>query len=534
MANKASRITAQEAKRVLAQRELARRHLVDFSEFVDAHYRAARHHKLVGEYLEQVELYIRTKGAEGIGRLLILEPPRHGKSQQATIHFPAWVLGKNPNARVIIASYGGDLATKFSRQAREVVLSDRYREIFGELASGDSPVELAEDSRSVKAWDLASPHRGGVMAAGVGGGITGSGAHLLIVDDPFKNREEAESQDLRDSVWGWWTSTAYTRLEDGSAVVGMLTRWHGDDWAGRLIKEMAKNPKADHYTILCLPAIWEEPAVPEGKTFAEYQREKMLEGVYIEEKDALGREPGEALWLEKYSVEDLERIRENVKDYDFEALYQQHPYSREGNLFKREWFTIVDAPPAIDEVVLRMWFWDKAGSQSGKSDYFCGGVLSLTKDELVYVENVVRKQGTPFQRDELMKSSMLADRERRLVQAVWHQQDPGSAGLDSAMATNRMLAKLGFLAMFETVSGSKELRAGPWSSVLQGGGVRLVRGAWNDPFIEEHIPFPKGLFDDQVDMASWGYSKLMDIAATMLPPEDEVVVYDERVHISEF
>lgn len=502
-------ITEQAARRELARRELARRHLVPFSEYVRGYYRAARHHRLVGEYLELVETFVRTGGRTGIGRLLILEPPRHGKSEQASIHFPAWVLGKNPDVRVILASYGADLATAFSRQAREIVLGEKYGAIFGGLASTDSPVELAEDSRSVKRWDLAAPHRGGVLAAGVGGGITGSGAHLLIVDDPFKNRKEAESQEHRQAVWEWWTSTAYTRLEDGAAVVGMLTQWHGDDWAGRLLKEMAKNPAADQYVVVCLPAIWEALTTDLDTDFTDFQRERMLEGVWVDQEDQLGRGEGEALWPEKYGVEDLERIRVNVGDYDFQALYQQRPYSREGNMFRREWFTIVEAPPPMEQVALRMWFWDKAGSQSGVGDRYCGGVLSLTKDEIIYLENVVAKSGTPYQRDEHMKSAMLSDRERRPFLAVWHQQDPGSAGLDSAMETNRMLAKLGFTARFEPVSGSKEVRAGPWSSALQGGGVRLVRGAWNESFIEEHVAFPKGSFDDQVDMGSWGYAKMM-------------------------
>lgn len=551
LASSAVMVRPKEAKLELARRELARRHLVDFECYIAPYYRPARHHRLVGEYLEQVELYIRTKGKEGIGRLLILEPPRHGKSEQVSRHFPAWVLGRLPDTRIILASYGADLATKFSRAARDVVLSDQYRAVFGDLATranhrdtestefslgGELPVVLSEDSRSVVSWDLKAPQRGGLMAAGVGGGITGTGAHLMIVDDPVKNREEAESEANREKIWEWWTSTAYTRLEDGAAVVGMLTRWHADDWAGRLLKAMATDAKADRWTVVCLPAVAESASANhrdtesteillgenkerEEKSFEEYQRGRMLEGVWVNESDPLGREAGEALWPEKYNEEDLERIRANIFEYDFEALYQQSPYNRMGNFFRREWFTIVDAPPKMEEIVSRMWFWDKAGSQTVTkgTNYACGGVLTLTKDELVYVEKVARKQCTPGERDELMKSEMKADQATgRLIDCIWHQQDPGSAGLDSAQATNRMLVKAGFgLIRFETVTGDKEVRAGPWSSALQGGQVRLVRGAWNEPFIEEHVAFPKGKFDDQVDMASVGYSKMAMPQVTM-------------------
>ncbi len=230
----------------------------------------------------------------------------------------------------------------------------------------------------------------------------------------------------------------------------------------------------------------------------------------MDREDPLGRAPGQALWPEKYDETEMERIRANVGEYDWEALYQQRPYSRTGNFFRREWFTVVDAAPKLDEIVRRMWFWDKAGSQSGEGDYAAGGVMTLAKDELVYVENVARRQCTPGERDKMMVDAMRADMQTgKPIHCIWHQQDPGSAGLDSAQATNRMLLKAGFGKIrFETVTGSKEVRADPWSSALQGGSVRIVRAGWNRDFIDEHISFPKGRYDDQVDFASWGYSKL--------------------------
>jgi predicted phage terminase large subunit-like protein len=503
-------LTRESAKHEVAKRELARRHLVDFSEYIAPYYRASKHHVLVGDYLELVETYIRTRGQNGIGRLLILEPPRHGKSEQASRHFPAWVMGRMPDTRVIVTSYNSDLATKFSRATRDIIDSEEYRAVFGELSSVNQPVGLSTDSRSVQGWDLAAPHRGGLMAAGVGGGITGSGANLFIVDDPFKNREEAESDSHRERVWDWWTSSAYTRLEDYAAVVGMLTRWHGDDWAGRLLKMMASDPKADQWVVVCLPAIWEKPTVPEGKTFAEYQRDQMLEGVWVDAEDPLIREEGEALWHEKYSAEDLERIKANLGAYDFAALYQQTPYSRAGGYFQRENFAIVEAPAKAEEIVSRVRAWDKAGTKSGTGgDYAVGVRMSMTVDEVVYVEHVSRGQYTPMTREEeILKCARMDGQLRGVGTVTWHQQDPGDAGLTAAQATNRMLAKHGFSAHFQTMSGDKEVRAGPWSTAVEGGQARLVRGGWNEAFIEEHISFPKAKYDDQVDAASFGFSKL--------------------------
>ena len=503
------RVRPEEARRELARRELARRHLVDFSEYVaQPWYKAARHHKLVAKYLEQVELYVNSKGQEGIGRLLIFEPPRCGKTEQVSKHFPAWVLGKHPDLRIILASYGADLATENSRAARDIVASDRYQAIFGSLATVEKEVEISTDSRSVQAWDLASPNRGGVRAVGVGGGITGKGADILIIDDPFKNREEAESEAYRRKVWDWWTSSAYTRLEDHAAVIGMLTRWHGDDWAGRILHLMASDPKSDQYIILCMPALWEEPSIPEGKTFQDYHKEQLWQGIWIEDKDILGRKPGDALWPEKYSADDLLSIQANMGPYDWEALYQQAPFSRQGTMFKREWFTIVEAPP--EKVKRRVRYYDKAATQGGGA-YTAGPCLSSGEDGLIYVEHVARGQWESYQRDEeIVKTGKMDQKYRPGVTVIWHYQDPGSAGVDSAKATNAKLAKAGLEAHFEVVSGSKEVRAGPWSSALEAGLVRLGRGGWNEKYIEEHVAFPKGRYKDQVDGSSGGFAKLQE------------------------
>jgi predicted phage terminase large subunit-like protein len=502
-------IQPDEARRELAMRELARRHVIDFQEYVSPWYKAAAHHRLAAEYLEQTLTYLVTKGESGVGRLLILEPPRHGKSEQVSRHFPAWMLGqlsrgKLQELRVILTSYGADLAQGNSRSVRELVKSDRYRAIFGDLGTVEQAVELSSDSRSVQSWELAAPLRGGVTAAGVGGGITGKGAHLLIVDDPFKNREEAESEARRAMVWDWWTSSAYTRLEDGAVVIGMLTRWHGDDWAGRLLRTMAIDPRADRWVVVSLPALAQAPS--EVKDWDAYQTAKLMEGIWVEQGDALGRKAGQALWPAKYDEGDLERIRANIGAYDFEALYQQQPFLRLGNLFKRDWFPVAEEAP-VENLVKRVRYWDKAGSVGG--DYTVGVLLGITENETIYVEHVARGQWTPGEREAAILRTAQEDLRRPGPRVeIWHPQDPGSAGLDSAQATNRMLARAGIEAHFEPVTGDKVLRAGPWSTACEAGQVRVVRGGWNTDYIEEHVAFPKGKYDDQVDGSSGAFGKL--------------------------
>ena len=497
----ATRINPQTAKRELAQRELARRNLMDFAQYVAPWYIPARHQAVTAKYLEQVELFIRTRGKEGIGRLMIFWPPRHGKTQLVSKLFPAWLLGKLPDARIILTAYNADKAGEYSKGARDILNSERYRTVFGDLGSVETAVALSSDSRSVTAWDLAAPHRGGVVAAGVGGGLTGSGAHCLIIDDPIKNREEAESKSRRESIYEWYRSSAYTRLEDGGAIVVMHTRWHPDDLAGRLLKAMAIDKLADQWTILTLPAIWERDDDPKSNA------ERLMEGLPPKQEDLLGRKEGEALWPEKYNEDDLEHIKANLGPYEWAALYQQLPYSRAGDFFKREWFVIVEQPPAIEQIVRRVRYWDKAGT-SGGGDYTAGVLMSVTKDGVYWVEHVVREQIGAALRDELIVETAKVDLARPGVMVeVWHQQDPGSAGMDSAMATNRRLAEAGAYAMYETVSGSKEVRAGPWATMCAAGNVRLVKAGWNADFIEEHAAFPKG-HDDQVDAASGAFAKL--------------------------
>jgi len=245
------------AQAELAKRELARRHLIDFSTYTFPQYQVAAHNILLAQYLESVERYVSTGGAEGIGRLMVFMPPRHGKSELVSVRFPTWFLGRNPDKRVILASVTASLATGFSRQGRNIIQGVAYQAVFGNQSGQDEPVGLSEDSRSAEAWNLAG-HRGGLVAAGVGGSIIGRGAHLGIIDDPFKDRADAESQVVRDRVDDWYRSTFYTRLEDGSAVVLMHQRWHADDEAGRLLKRMVEDEGADQWVVLNLPAIAEE------------------------------------------------------------------------------------------------------------------------------------------------------------------------------------------------------------------------------------------------------------------------------------
>lgn len=507
-------------------RTRARRNFLFYCQYVDERYEAPPHIRLLAAKLQQVALFIASGGKQGIGRLMILMPPQHGKSQIASRNFPAWLLGLLPDSHVILTSYGESLATRHSRFIRDQITDERYQAIFGTKSNKLVPVELSSDSRSTENWDLAKPYRGGVKAAGVGGGITGLPAHLFIVDDPFKNREEAESESRRELVDDWYKSSSRTRLRPNAAVVIFHTRWHPDDLAGRLMQRMVSDPLASQFEIVCLPGV----ALDSYPATVEEQRKKMRDGIYLPMADPLGRQPGEALCPAWYNAEWLLSTRADVGLYDFEALYQQQPYLMQGNMFQRDWFTIVDHGPG-NAVWARVRAWDKAATPGGGARS-ASVKMSWGLDDYLYVEHSTADQLASAERDEFMIELGKEDYRNDGPFLIWHPQDPGSAGLDSAMAFNNLLADQGLMGTFDQVTGSKEFYAGMFATKAKGGRVRLVRGSWNDAFMDEYAAFPKGRFKDRVDSGSSAYNVLRQIVDQMKMDSEDVEVYEERVQIS--
>ncbi|MDB5295094.1 MAG: sle1 [Phycisphaerales bacterium] len=227
-------------------------------------------------------------------RLVISEPPRHAKSTLASHWFPAWYLSLFPANRVMLAGYEATFAAAWGRRVRNTI------EAHGRTLG----VGLSADSAAADAWETTAG--GGMRTAGVGGPFTGHGGNVLIVDDPIKNSEEANSQTIRDKVWDWWLSTARTRLEPGGSILIVMTRWHEDDLVGRVLGQADDHPDGVPWEVLRLPAL-------------------------AEANDPIGRAPGEALWPDRYDAAALAAIRRDVGDYVWDALYQQAPPSLAGN-----------------------------------------------------------------------------------------------------------------------------------------------------------------------------------------------------------
>ena len=199
----------------------------------------AHHHGIICTALEAVE-----RGE--CNRLMIFCPPRHTKSELASRRFPSWYIGRHPDRQLIGASYNGALASDFGRAVRNISASPEYSQLFPDC-------ELAADSRAANRWN--TEVGGAYVAAGVGTAITGRGAHLALIDDPVKDRSDADSQTVRDHTWNWYTNVLYTRLMPGAAIVLIMTRWHEDDLAGRLLEQQDEGGEA--WEVINLPALGE-------------------------------------------------------------------------------------------------------------------------------------------------------------------------------------------------------------------------------------------------------------------------------------
>ena len=498
-----AQVSPKQAKAEIARRELARRHLIDFSVYIAPWYRPARHHIYLAGKLEQVKRFIETEGREGIGRLLICEPAQYGKTEQASRLFPAWTLGDLPDTRIILTSYGADLATENSRIMRNYVGSDAYANIFGRRSAMDDPVELSPESRSVVSWNL-KDHRGSVFAAGVGGGVTGRPGHLVVIDDPFKSREDAESEVYRRKVMSWYRSVIYPRVANtpGGAIIIMHTRWDQEDLAGQLLTLMMSDPEADQFEVVFLPALaLDEDKYP--KTEAEF-RENLLRGIYIPMGgDALGRRPGEPLWPERSDAKKLATTRSNMLDYDFEAIFQQMPRMAEGEFFDDKDFPIIEKAP---EGLQWYRYCDLALGESETSDHNSTIAVALddkTGDLILRDRIKVRKL------EEFLAqcgTAMLSDAE---LSTEWGIEDVAFQRLVvKDFLKKREFAKVRIRAT--KPNGDKVERARPWQLRGKQGHVKLVRGPWNLDFIREATSFPKGRHDDDVDTVSGGVQMIAE------------------------
>jgi predicted phage terminase large subunit-like protein len=413
----------------------ARRSLLAFTSYTNPQYEAARHHRLIADKLEAVE-----RGE--IDRLMIFMPPRHGKSELASKRFPAWCLGRKPTRQIIAASYNSDLANDFGRDVRNIVDEPEFRQVFAD-------VSLASDSHAANRMN--TNHGGAYVAAGVGTAVTGRGAHIALIDDPFKDREEADSERRRELVWDWYRSTLFTRLMPGGAIVLIQTRWHEDDLAGRLL---ASEP--DQWDVLELPAIGTD---------------------------------GKALWPEWYDVPALERIKATVGPREWSALYQQRPQPDEGTFFQRAWFKEWETLPT-----LRYYGTSDYAVTDGGGDYTVHRIWGIDAAGAIYRVDGWRGQAT---------SDVWIERKLDLIAKykplAWFGEGGVIQKAIEPMLKRRMLERKTFCRLEWLPSvADKPTRARSFQAMAASGRVYFEK----DADLSEFLVFPAGKFDDDVDTAS--------------------------------
>ncbi len=404
-------------------------------------------------------------------KLMVFQPPGSAKSTYVSQLFPPWYMAKNPGHCVIGASNTQTLADSFSKKV-QYLLTEHKDEL------GVEPIEL-----NPTLWNTSNGGR--YLAAGVGGTVTGFRADLAIIDDPFRSREDAYSETIREKVRGWFNTDLNTRLKPGGRVILMHTRWHVDDLAGQLLEE-----QADDWVVVNLPAIWDEeepePAFPWG----------------------LGRQQGDLLWPEYHSAEFYDYARKTQGERDFAALYQQKPTVQEGSLFAvHKLFKVPFAslPPAAD--VWRVWDIAATASWGTKRPDWTVGVKMQRNatDGRWIITDIVRFQGEPATVERIIFET--ADRDGRGVK-IGLPIDAGGAGKIATSGLVRMLA--GYTVNPERESGDKVVRATPLAAQVNADNVGIVaEGTWQKAFTEELAMFPGGRNDDQVDAAANAFGRLI-------------------------
>lgn len=454
-----------------AEKELAKRNYRDYVEYVHhGHYTHFKHTELICETLQRI--------ANGEQLSVLIEmPPRHGKSMTVTETFPSYYLGRNPDKRVIAAAYSDGLATKFGRLNR-----NKFNEFSNELFN----IKLSESNAATKDWGI-EDKRGGMIATGIGGSITGQGADLMIIDDPIKNMKEAMSQTIRDNIWNEWEATLSTRLHDGASVIVIMTRWHEDDLIGRLL---VRSPRK--WIRLRLPAIAED------------------------EDDLLGRGIGEPLCPELgFNEKWAEDKKTEVGSRTWASLYQQRPAPAGGNIFKREWMKFyvrtkeqkVEWGLSDDIALLPTHFdkqtqsWDCTFKDSETSDFVAGGVWARKKAQYFLLDVDHRRMGFA---DTMKAIRAMSDKWPKARSKYIEDKANGTAIIEMLKDEISGIVPV-------NPDGGKEARANAVSPLFEAGNVYLPHPnmcPWVEDLIEELVSFPNAAHDDLVDMTTQALNQL--------------------------
>lgn len=453
--------------------EASRRRFINYCQLLDPDYQSSWFHEYLANFLQGVVDDV----AKGIKRRVILTvPPRMGKTHTAAELWPTWALGRYPKLNFILSTYGSELSERTGLAARDLVNHPHYQAVYPGLS-------LRKDVKSKRKWK--TNKGGGFVGTGIGGAITGIGADCILVDDPFKSREEAESITQRERVWEYFRSTLYSRLQGSGAIVLIMQRWHQDDLVGRLIEQQEEAEKSlaeggsdkfDRWEVINFPAL--------------ATKDEIIDGVLV-------RKEGESLWPEGYSVEDIINIRNNIGVYNFTSQYQQNPIAVENQEFNPETFRYFEDSVLDDPTFRYFTFVDPAISQKSTADNSV--VTTIAKSP--HSPNIYRVREdagkfTPTQLIDLIFKHNAQYKSDVHIEAVAFQKM-----LSYAVDEEQRKRETYFVIKDFKPTGAKEGRVRGLIPLYDRGVIFHRRS--DQDYEEELLTFPRGRRDDRIDtMAS--------------------------------
>ena len=417
----------------------------------------ADHLDVIDQSLVELE-----KGDE-FRKLIVCAPPQHGKSELCTKFGTVWHLGQNPNDRGVIACYSSNFAAEWGKYTRD---------IFDMWAPSLWGKKLSPDSRGASQWKIDN-HEGGLFTTGIGGAATGRRGNWMVLDDAIKSNAEAQSELYREKTWDWLTSTFFTRMAPDGRMIILLTRWHTDDIVARVLA----GKDAHQWRVISMPAFCED-----------------------EDNDLTGRKLGEPLWPYRYDAAWLANQRERLGHYYWSALYQQNPIPLGAAMFdiqKLKYIDWIDLPEGLK------WFryWDLAISQKEESSYTASVRVARDASGNVYVADGWRDRvDYPTQKKRVLE---FAHREGIGTRIGIEKKQHGMAMVQDLVPET---SKMGVFLSPIDVDKDKQTRATPIAAALDAGKLFVVRGSWNQAWVDEMSVFPLGKNDDQVDATSGGWS----------------------------
>ncbi len=509
-------VTAASAPVEPSERVMARARLLKFIQYTFPGYRVNWHHVILCDALERFALGT-------LKRLKISVPPQvGGKSEIASRKLPAFILGQNPDAKIITASHTAPLALKLSRAVQKTMLSRPYFELFPNtlLKSNSGKVKVDGYIQTAREFEVVD-HEGSLMALGVGGGITGNPATHVICDDIIKGRKDADSQVMRDEAWDWLQDEVLSRVGATGGVCLIGTRWHEDDPQGRIDALQKPDPETGEI----------DPSVEEWETINLPARFEFDKDPNYAPHPKDPRQEGDPLWDWYYGGKDdklskaelHERARLFLQRWEkrnprgFASLGQGRPKPREGVLFKWDWFQIVTAVPGVGEIVR---YWDLAGTakdvkkKNHDPDFSAGAAVQVLPDKRRCLLDMARNRLDVGARDVWILDVARADKKRYGHRIRWWiETEGGIGGVQRTKKLMREIQAAGISVYADPIPDkSKLLRADPLISAVKNGNLVLLEGKWNAAFQAEATVFTGNhdTHDDQIDAASGALSKLED------------------------